>query len=163
MSEVGLLILLYCLGMLMLLAELFIPSHGSLTVVALGFLIAAIVKTFSYGGREAGVIAIVACVILLPLFAYYSIKYWPQTPIGRLISPPNPILTSADTSVPVEEIRAMIGQTGRSLSPLRPVGICEINGHRISCVAEFGMVDANVVVEGVGIKGSNLAVIEKKV
>jgi len=162
MSEIGVLILLYGVGALMLLAELFIPSHGLLTVAALGFLIAAIVKTFSVGGRGAGVIAIFACLVLLPTFAYYAVKYWPHTPIGRKISPPNPVLTSSDTSVPIEEITSMIGKSGRSLTPLRPVGICEFNGRRIACVAEFGMVEAGVTVEGVGIKGCNLAVVEKQ-
>jgi len=162
MSDVGILTLLYCIGVLMLVAEIFIPSHGVLSVAGLGFLVVAVVRTFMYGGREAGVIAVLACLVFLPIFAYLSIKYWPRTPIGRRISPPNPVLTSADTSVPVEEMAILIGQTGRSISPLRPVGICVFDGRRVSCVAEFGMVDAGVMVEGVGMKGSNLAVVEKK-
>lgn len=162
MSGIGIVILLYCVGLLMLVAEIFIPSHGILSIVGLGFLVTAVVKTFTYGGREAGVIAVLACLVFLPTFAYLSVKYWPRTAVGRRISPPNPVLTAEDTSVPIEEMAALIGRTGRSISPLRPVGVCEFNGKRISCVAEFGMVDADVIVEGVSLKGSNLAVVEKK-
>ncbi len=162
MSEVGILTLLYCLGVAILVAEIFIPSHGILSVAGLGFLIAAVVKTFSYGGRGAGIIAIFACLVFVPTFAFFAIKYWPLTPIGRRIAPPNPQLTSADTSLPVEELAALVGQCGRSISPLRPVGTCDFNGRRISCVCEFGMLDAGVIVEGIGIKGGNLAVVEKK-
>lgn len=163
MSDILILVLLYGFGILILVAEVFIPSHGVLTVFGLGLLIAGIVQTFSYGGRDAGVIAIVACLVVVPAFAFLAIKYWHRTPIGKRISPPNPMLTSADTSVPIEEINSLIGRTGRSLSPLRPVGICEFDGRRVSCVAQFGMVDAGATVEGVGMTGTNLAVVEKTV
>ncbi len=143
------------------MAEIFIPSHGILTVAGLGFLVAAVSKTFSYGGREAGMMAIVACMIFVPTLGYFAIKYWHLTPIGKLIAPPNPKLTAADTSVPVEELARYVGRTGRSVSPLRPVGICEFDGHRFSCVAEFGLVEAGVDVKAIAIKGSNLAVVEK--
>ena len=162
MSDVLILVLLYGAGVLVLVSEVFIPSHGVLTVVGLGLLIAGIVRTFSYAGRDAGIIAVFACLVFVPAFAFLAIKYWHRTPIGKRISPPNPTLTAADTSVPVEEINSMIGKTGRSISPLRPVGICEFDGRRVSCVAQFGMVEAGVPVEGVGMSGTNLAVVEKK-
>ena len=162
MSDVGILVLLYAAGILILLAEIFIPSHGVLTLAGLGFLVAAVVKTFNVGGKDAGVIAVFACLIFLPTFAFVAIKYWHRTPIGRRIAPPNPELTVADTGVPIEDLARHIGHCGRTLSPLRPVGICEFDGQRISCVTEFGMVETDVVVEAVGIKGGNLAVVEKK-
>jgi len=161
MSEIGILILLYCLGVFILVAEIFIPSHGILSIAGLGFLIAAVVRTFSYGGRDAGIVAVFACLVLVPALAFVAIKYWPSTPIGRRIAPPNPKLTSADHSLPVDELMSLVGQEGRCVSPLRPVGICDFGGRRVSCVCEFGMLEAGTTVEGVGVKGGNLAVIEK--
>ena len=163
MSDVAILVLFYGLGVLILVAEVFIPSHGILTVVGLGLLIAGVVQTFSYAGRDAGIIAIFACLVFVPAFAMLAIKYWHRTPIGKRIAPPNPTLTAADTSVPIEEINSLIGRTGRTVSPLRPVGICDFNGRRVSCVAQFGMVEAGVAIEGVGLSGTNLEVVEKKV
>lgn len=162
MSELVILIVLYAVGMLILLAEIFIPSHGILTLAGVGFLAAAVTRTFSYGGRDAGVIAIMVCLVVLPTLAFYTVKYWPRTPIGRRIAPPNPVFTAADSGVPLEQLSKLVGQTGRSISPLRPVGTCEIGGRRVSCIAEFGMVDAGVLVEATGISGSNLSVVEKK-
>jgi len=156
------LILLYLFGVLMLIVEIFIPSHGILSIGAIGFLVAAIVKTFAYGGREAGVVALLACLVFLPVFAFVSIKYWPRTPIGRRIAPPNPRMTPETTAHRVEELSSLIGKTGRAVSPLRPVGICDFDGKRISCVAEFGMMEAGVEVEGAGIQSGNLTVREKK-
>ena len=162
MSDMGILVLFFGVGVVMLVAEIFIPSHGVLSVAGLGFLIAAIVKTFDYGGREAGIIAVFACMVFVPTFALLAVKYWHRTPIGRRISPPNPILTSEDTTIPVEEMSALIGQTGVCKTPLRPVGICDFHGKRVSCVAEFGMIETGAEVEAVRISGANLAVEEKK-
>ncbi len=162
MSELTVLLVLYLVGMLILLAEIFIPSHGILSIAGIGFLVVAIVKTFQYGGQNAGVIAILACMVILPALAFVAIKYWHRTPIGKLISPPNPQLTVDDIGVPVEELQRLIGQTGRAVSPLRPVGICEFNGKRVSCIAESGMVEVGVSVEGIGLSGADLTVVEKR-
>lgn len=162
MSEVAVIVMLFGLGAAILVAELFIPSHGVLTVAGLGFLISGIVSTFQQYGQTAGSITILSCLVVLPIFTVAAVKYWPRTWIGRRIAPPNPILTSADTSVPVAEIEHYIGRTGRSVSPLRPVGICEFDGRRVSCISEHGMVEAGVSVEGLRISGSNLAVGPKK-
>jgi membrane-bound serine protease (ClpP class) len=158
MSDAGLLLLLYGAGMLVLVAELFIPSHGVLTVVGLGFLIAGIVVTFQNYGERAGAISILACLVVLPVFAFAAIKIWPKTWIGKRIAPPNPIHKLTDTSVPIEEMNRCIGRIGRSLSSLRPVGICEFDGRRISCVAEYGVIEPGMTVEGVRVSGGTLAV-----
>lgn len=163
MSELGIVIALYGVGVIMLLAEIFIPSHGVLTVAGLGFLIVGVIRTFSVAGEMAGAIAMLSCLVLLPTFAYLSVKYWPHTPIGRRIAPPNPVLTSADTSVPIEELKTLIGQTGVAVSSLRPVGTCEFRGRRYSCVAELGVVETGATVIGVGIRNGNLAVQVKSV
>ena len=162
MSEVGIIALLFGAGALVLIAELFIPSHGVLTFVGIALLVAGIAQTFRYGGEKAGAISVIACLVVLPAFAVVAVKVWPRTWVGRRIAPPNPVVTTRDSSVPVEEISRYIGQTGRSLTTLRPVGICEFNGRRVSCVAEFGMVSAGVAVEGLRMVGGQLAVQEKK-
>ena len=55
MSEVAILVVLFAVGVLLLVAEIFIPSHGILSLAGIGFLAVAVAKTFSYGGREAGI------------------------------------------------------------------------------------------------------------
>jgi membrane-bound ClpP family serine protease len=158
MSELGIITLLYAVGIGMLIAEIFIPSHGVLTFAGLGMIVWAVVRTFMFGGQSAGVVAVLACLILLPVFAYLCVKFWPHTPIGRRIAPPNPVATADYVGVPVVELGRYVGQTGRAISALRPVGLCEFDGRRFSCVAEFGMVDANATVVATGLSGGNLRV-----
>ncbi len=158
MSEVGVIVLLFAAGVLLLMADIFLPSHGILSVSALGLLIWAVVQTFQYGGTNAGLISVAACTLFLPTFAYGAIRIWKKTPIGRRIAPPNPVVTAYDTSIPTAELEALLGRTGRSVSQLRPVGICEFDGQRVSCVSEFGMIEAGTPVLAVRLAGANLAV-----
>lgn len=162
MSEIGVILLLFGVGMAVLIAELFIPSHGVLSVVGVGFIIAGVAMTFKDYGEKAGTLALIACLIALPAFALGALKIWPKTAIGRRIAPPNPTFSPLDTSVPIADLSRYLGKTGRSVSPLRPVGICEFDGRRISCIAEFGILDAGVAVEGIRISGGDLTVREKK-
>lgn len=158
MSEVGVIALLFAAGVLLLLGDVFLPSHGILSVSALGLLIWAIARTFQYGGTNAGLVSLLACAVFLPTFVYGAIRIWPNTPIGRRIAPPNPVVTAYDTSIPTAELEALLGRTGRAVSQLRPVGICEFDGQRISCVSEFGIIEAETPVLAVRLAGGNLAV-----
>jgi membrane-bound serine protease (ClpP class) len=158
MSEIGLLVLIYLVAVLMLVAEIFIPSHGLLTITGIGFLMWALVKTFLYGGQTAGTVAVLSSLVMVPAFIFLSIKYWPHTPIGRRIAPPNPVVTVADTSVPAVELSRFVGRTGRTVSPLRPVGICDFDGRRVSCIVEMGMLDAGENVVATRVVGANLGV-----
>jgi membrane-bound ClpP family serine protease len=160
MTEVIVIALLFGAGLLVLTAEIFIPSHGLLTVVGVGFLIAAIVRTFMTAGQTAGIIAVLASMVVLPTIMLLAIKFWPRTPIGRRIAPPNPIVRPTDTSIPVAELSSLLGRAGRCVSPLRPVGICDFDGRRVSCVSEMGMIDAGSEVRAVGLSGANLVVEE---
>lgn len=65
MPSVGIIVFLYAVGVLMLVAEIFIPSHGILSVAGVGFLVFAVVKTFDYG-NIAGTGGVVACFIFVP-------------------------------------------------------------------------------------------------
>lgn len=162
MSEIAIITLLFAAGVLVLIAELFLPSHGVLGVLGAGLLVAGVVQTYRFGGERAGTVAGLACLAALPAFAFAAVKVWPKTWIGRRIVPPNPIATRSDTSVPTEELSRYIGKTGQATSPLRPVGICEFDGRRLSCIAEFGMLDAGATVEGTRVISGQLAVQEKQ-
>lgn len=162
MPDIFVLAILFGLGAVILIAEIFIPSHGVLTFVGIGFLCAGVWQTFHMVGRQAGVVSVFVCLVLVPTFAYLAVKYWRNTPIGKVFAPPNPVITSSDSSVPVEEIQQLIGKTGRAISALRPVGICQFDGHRISCVAQYGMIEQGDEVQGVGMSGMNLSVAARK-
>jgi len=158
MSELAILVLLYAVGILLLFGDVFVPSFGLMSVAGVVCLIIAVAKTFAYGGSPAGIIALTACIVLLPPGVYVAFKLLQNTPLGKSAAPLNPVARASDSSVPVDELTQLIGATGRSVTPLRPVGICEFNGKRISCITDFDMIEPGEAVQAVRIAGSNLAV-----
>jgi membrane-bound serine protease (ClpP class) len=157
MEEIGIILLLYVIGAVVLVAEIFIPSHGILTVVGLGLLIAGSYKTFQLS-MFAGYASLLGVLAFLVTFAVLAIKYWHRTPIGRRISPPNPTLTDEDTGNIDETLEPLLGTDGRALTPLRPVGTCEFDGQRLPCVAEYGMIERGTRVKAIRIHGRGFAV-----
>ncbi len=158
MSEGAFLFSLFAAAAVVLVLEIFLPSHGVLTVVGVGVLIGAIVKTFDLYGPAAGTLAVIASAVGLPVFAVAAVKIWPHTRIGRIIAPPNPVYGRDDFAPQIAELRALVGRTGQSLSPLRPVGTCEFDGRRLECICERGMVEAGVKVRAIGLRGRTLEV-----
>ncbi len=144
------------IGVVLLVLEFFLPAHGLIGVVGVGVLGYAIYLMFCES-QTAGVIGLVSVIVGLPVLLVVSVKYWHRTPMGRYISPPNPVLTEQDR-MPVAELERLVGRVGRTLTPLRPVGTCEFDGRRIECLAEYGMIERNVRVEGVRLVDRSLSV-----
>lgn len=151
------LILLFTSGVLLLVLEFFIPSGGVLTAGAVIVLVSAVVLTWQRDPR-AGLAAAVSCGILVPAMFLLFLKHVTRLPMGKRLAPPNPESSSGRTTEHVEALRGLIGQRGRAVTPLRPVGVCEFNGRRVSCVAEMGMMEKGATVEGCGLSGRDLIV-----
>src|SRR5579871_5303219 len=77
---------LIALGLVLLAAELFLPSGGILFVLAIGALVVGVAMTFneSTGGSfSRGMVTLVAVVVIIPIVGPILIHYWPKTPLGR--------------------------------------------------------------------------------
>jgi len=151
-------IMFFALGVLILIAEIFVPSHGVLTLAGVGFMVFAIYRAYQDLGSTAGHIAILATLVLLPTLALVAVKTFHRTPWGRKIAPPNPTVRVEEFAPQYGQLRNYMGHTGKTLTPLRPVGTCLLNGDRIDCVAETGMIERDVSIRVVGIRGHELEV-----
>lgn len=57
-----------------------------------------------------------------------------------------------------QELAALAGQSGQSLSPLRPAGIALINGRRVDVVTNGEFIEPETEVEVVAVEGSRVVV-----
>lgn len=158
MGEWPLVVFLFVGGGVILIAELFLPAHGLLGIVGAGMLMYGLYETFQVS-QTVGIVASVLLAIGLPAGLIVSVRTWHRTPIGRRISPPNRALTPQDR-LPGDDLAVLVGRTGRSVTPLRPVGTCLFGGHRVECMSEYGMIEKNVDVEGVRVVDRTLSVRE---
>jgi len=157
MEDIGLALVLYLIGIALLVLEIFIPSHGVLFIVGMGFLAGGITFAFRLGSG-VGYVSLLLAGILVPTGVWLSVKYWYRLPVGKRMAPPNRTISESDLGFHTEAISALVGQTGRSLTVLRPVGSCEFNRRRVQCVAEVGRIEKGVQVEGVAVRGRDLVV-----
>lgn len=151
-------ILCFFVGVLILVAEIFIPSHGILSIAGVGFMVYAIYRAYADLSNAAGHATVAATLVALPTLAAVAVKTFHRTPWGRKISPPNPVVRVEDFAPHLEALKRYVGQSGRTVTPLRPVGTGMFNGARLDCVAESGMIDRDVDIEAVGIRGHELEV-----
>ncbi len=151
-------LVLQAIGIVLLVAEIFLPSHGTLTVLALTSLGGGLYAAFQYSATF-GFASVFAAILLLPTFAVLAVRLWPRTAVGRRIAPPNPEFRTGDSPMhPGSVLRGMVGQTGTTLTPLRPVGACSFANRRVECLAESGMIDRGVRVVAIDVQGQSLVV-----
>src|SRR5207244_9957069 len=69
-------------GFLLMVAELFIPSGGILSVLSACGIIVGVALTFMYR-TQTGLWTLLGVGIALPVFIATLLHYWPKTPIGK--------------------------------------------------------------------------------
>lgn len=137
MTPTNTIVVLSLVGFLLLAAEVFVPG---MVLGILGFLCLAGAITFSYVefGAYTGTIILVS--IMAAVFVGFIgwMMAFPHTAVGRrlmLKKNLNPGVGEKDRPA-----RALIGQTGRALTPLRPAGTALIDGQKVDVVAESSFI-----------------------
>jgi membrane-bound ClpP family serine protease len=130
-------ILLLIVGLVFLVLEFFIPSGGALAVMcALSFL-AAIIVGFMAGPWTGALILLAVCVIV-PSAAGAAVRWWPDTPIGKLVLIQRP--RSSDDVLPntiaYRGLKDLVGRRGRAKGLMVPSGSVLIDGKTYDAVSE---------------------------
>ncbi len=104
-------IILEAVGLVLLVGDLFVPSHGVMTLGGLACLAGGIYEAFRYN-EIAGAIALVAVLVLLPIFASTAVRIWPKTFVGRRFAPPNKAVDRLESPAYGRDLCTLVGQTG---------------------------------------------------
>lgn len=157
-------VILFGMAMALFIAEMFVPSGGILGACSLLCLIGGVITLF-WIDDTIGLIGAVVSLIAIPFAFLGALHVWPSTPIGRALtlggaedqeeSPydeqDRPMKHTHQASIPV-------GTTGKSLTELRPVGTCLLNGKRQECLSESGVIEPGVQVKVVSSDGMQVKV-----
>jgi membrane-bound serine protease (ClpP class) len=139
-------IILLLVGAALLALETVLPGliAGSIGMICL---IAGVVTAYSeFGARGGNLVLTITLVGLLIGWLLY-LKYFPESRIARLF-------ISQRTIGNVEaEQTALLGQTGKALTVLRPSGTALINGRRVDVVTEGGLIEPGTPVKVVAVEG----------
>ena len=150
-------VFLYAVCAVLIVAEVFIPSAGLLSILAT-LCMAGGVAIFFHHSAVAGWIGVVVGVIMVPALLVVAYKILPKTRFGRRVILTPPVRERGDAIADTPALAKLLGQTGRVLSTMRPVGMCGFDGQRIECVAENGYVPKDKKVKVIRIEGTQVTV-----
>jgi len=150
-------VFLYVACAALIVAEVFIPSGGVLSVCALGCLVGGIVICFKFGA-VAGWFSILVAIVMVPALLAGAYRMLPKTRFGRQVILARPVRDRGDAISDSAELAQLLGAVGKVVTPLRPVGTCSFAGHRVECVAESGYVQKGEAVKVIHVEGTQLTV-----
>ncbi len=140
-------------GVLLLLAEILLPTGGIFVVGALLCFSAAVGTILYYGTTLEAVVAIIGLAVGLPATGYVAILAWRRmsldTALDEVPAPPVPSTSELDI---------LKGRTGKTVSPMRPSGTVEFDGKRVDAMTEGMMLDAGIWVRCVDVRRGQVIV-----
>ena len=149
-------VVLLILSAILLVFEIFIPSLGLLTATALLCLAGGIYLFFQVS-TTVGWIGVWTAVVLIPAVWAIVYKLLPKTKLGRVLELKK--VEQAMGGIPDQEyLESLVGQSGVVLTPLRPVGMCELDGKKIVCVADTGYIEKQTQVKVIHVEGNKVTV-----
>lgn len=152
-------IALLALALLLLVAEVFLPSAGIITLVASAIALSGLVCLFKVS-TTWGVAGTLSVLVLAPVIFAWGLRIMPSTPLGRrLIGLPEQ--TDEDQAPPDDKpdaLAALIGKHGTALTDLRPVGVVRIGDEKFDALSEVSYIRAGTAVRVSAIDGTQVKV-----
>ena len=150
-------IFLYFACAVLIIAEVFVPSGGLISLCALACLIGGALIFFQHSAT-AGWIGVGIAFVMIPGVLIFTYKIFPKTRFGKSVTLTPPERQQGDAIPDTSELKEMLGEVGVVLTPLRPVGMCDFSGQRVECVAEGGYIDKDKKVKVIEVQSTQLTV-----
>jgi membrane-bound serine protease (ClpP class) len=150
-------IVLMSLGLVLMIAEVFVPSGGMISVLAVGFLGVSAWQAFAIS-TAVGLKFLLALLVLVPSVIGLALYLWPRTPVAKSAFLKAPTAEEVAPERYGPPLAPLIGQYGRALTPLRPSGMVDFEGRRLDAIAEEGLIPAGALIRAVKVQGSRIIV-----
>ncbi len=151
-------VILQLIGVIVIIAEIIIPSGGILSIVAaatLGYSLYIVFTGFSLG---TGILFITADAILIPVLVIVGLKLIAKSPVT--------LKTSLDrkngVSSQSEELDDYIDKKGHAITDLRPAGVADINGARVDVVTRGEYINRESEIIVIEVTGNRVVVRENQ-
>src|SRR5262245_7229960 len=147
-STLTLAYVLIAVGLLLLLAELFIPSGGLLFVLSVLALVVGITMTFLYSDDPStGILTLLGVFVILPAGGGFLLHYMPKTRLGKRYFMAGPDGDETVAALPEnQELEQLKGRFGRTVTALRPAGITDFDGRHVDTISEGLMIEPGQMV-----------------
>jgi membrane-bound ClpP family serine protease len=150
-------IFLYFACAVLIIAEVFVPSGGLISLCALACFGGGTWIFFQHSAA-AGWIGVGIAAVMIPCVLIFTYRIFPKTRFGKSVTLTPPERQHGDAVPDTSELKELLGEVGVVLTPLRPVGMCDFSGQRVECVAEGGYVDKDKKVKVIDVQSTQLTV-----
>lgn len=157
-NPINLTIILQLVGILVIIAEIIIPSGGILGILAAGLFGYSLYIVFSQASATAGMIFVMADLATIPVLVYVGVKVLARSPVtlrARLSKRDG--VTSQDAAQ-----NAFLGMEGRTVTDLRPSGVAIIDQQRIDVVTRGEYLEKETDIVVTAVRGNQIVVKQKE-
>jgi membrane-bound ClpP family serine protease len=147
-------IVLQLAGVLVVIAEVVIPSAGILSIIAAGLIGYSIYLVFTGISSAAGMVFIAGDIIALPVVLVVGLKLLAKSPATLKTS----LSRSQGFTSQSEELAGYKGKTGKAITDLRPAGAATIEDQRVDVVSRGEYIEKGASVLVLAVDGNRVVV-----
>jgi len=150
-------IILQLVGVVVIIAEIIIPSGGILSIAALGVFGYSLFIVFNNISMTIGFAFVAADLILIPVLVIVGLKLLARSPatLRKTLSRKEGVSSQSS------ELESYVGMQGNAVTDLRPAGIAVINGKRVDVVTRGEYLDKDSAIIITAVTGNQIIVRKK--
>jgi membrane-bound ClpP family serine protease len=157
-KAIQLTIILQLVGILVIIAEIIIPSGGILGILAAGVFGYSLYIVFSQVSTTAGMMFVLADLAIIPVLVYFGIRFLAKSPVTlRVRLSKRDGVTSQDAAQ-----NALLGMEGRTVTDLRPSGMAIIDRQRVDVVTRGEYLEKETDIVVTAVRGNQIVVKQKE-
>ena len=150
-------IILQLVGVVVIIAEIILPSGGILSIVALGVFGYSLFIVFNEISMFIGFSFVAADLILIPVLVIVGLKLLARSPVTLRKTLSRKEGVSSQSS----ELESYVGRQGNALTDLRSAGIAVINGKRVDVVTRGEYIEKDSAIIATTVTGNQIIVRKK--
>lgn len=145
---------LQILGILVIIAEIFIPSMGILSLLAGGLIFYSLFFVFSQISPAAGMVFLGVDMVLVPVLIYAGIRILAASPLSlqRKLSAREGVVSQSP------DLDTWMDKEGEAMTDLRPSGMALIEGKRLDVLTDGEYLDSGTKIVVTGVRGNQIVV-----
>ncbi len=147
-------VLLQVAGIIIVIAEIFIPSGGLLAVIALSLFGYSLYMVFVNVSFFAGMCFSLADIIIVPLVVIYGLKALSNSSLAlkKTLSSKDGVCSQSS------DLKNYIKKKGVALTDLRPAGVARIDGDRVDVVSFGEYIEKDSIIYVYNVAGNQVIV-----
>jgi membrane-bound serine protease (ClpP class) len=150
-------IILQFVGVVVIIAEVILPSFGILTIVALGVFGYSLFMVFHDISKTAGFVLLAADLVLIPVLVILGLKLLARSPVTLRKT----LSREEGISSQPPELDSYINMQGTAVTDLRPAGAAVIDGKKIDVVTRGEYLEKDAAIIVIHVTGNQIIVRKK--